>query len=122
MTGPRVELCEDGDVVVARLAGDVDLADTATVASRILAAVSNAATGLVVDLTAVRYLDSAGIQMLFEFARQLEAGRQGMAVVIGGASPLRSLAEMTGLHQALSVCASEADAVAAARLGAIRRY
>lgn len=122
MTGTQVDIHQDADVVVARLTGDVDLAGTPAVAGQVLAAVSNTVAGLVVDLTAVRYLDSAGIQMLFEFTRRLEAGRQGMAVLLGAGSPLRTLLDMTGLHQAVALCDTEAEAVAAARRGAIRGY
>ena len=122
MNDPRVEVRTDPDVVIARLSGDVDLACTSTVAAEVLPAVTNAAAGLVIDLTGVRYLDSAGIQMLFEFARQLEAGRQGIAVVAGDGSPLRSLFDITGLHHVLTVCATEAEALAAVQRGAIRRY
>lgn len=117
-----VDVSEVEGVVVARLSGDIDLADTAQVTSRVLGAVTNESRGLVVDLSAVRYLDSAGVQMLFEFARALEAGRQSMAVVVGDASPLRRLLDITGVPQAVVVSADEAGAVEAVRSGAGRRY
>lgn len=119
---PDLDIDVESGVVVARLVGEVDLGDTATVRARVLAAVSNDAVGLVVDLSATRYLDSAAIQMLFEFTRQLEAGRQAIAIVVPAGSALRSLVEITGLHQAAAICPSRADAVAAVLGGAGRRY
>ena len=122
MIAPRVDVEADGDVVVATLAGDVDLSNTAAVAGVVLNAVPNDACGLVVDLSLTRYLDSSGIQMLFEFTRLLEAGRQSIALVIGPESPVRTLVELTGLHHAAAVRATRDEAVAAVRAGEGRRY
>ena len=117
-----IDVRDESGVVVASVAGDVDLGDTAEVNGRVLGAVTNEAIGLVVEMTGVRYIDSAGIQMLFQFARALEAGRQTMALVIGADSPLRGLLDITGLPQAVPVCADVAAAVASVRAGGDRRY
>ncbi|MDQ1508119.1 MAG: hypothetical protein QOD57_5846, partial [Actinomycetota bacterium] len=80
MSARGVEMERQGDVVVARLEGDIDLANTAAVAATVLGGVPNDTLGLVVDLTDVRYIDSVGIRMLFAFIRALHAARQGMAI------------------------------------------
>lgn len=122
MTPVDIDVRDESGVVVASVAGDVDLGDTAEVNGRVLGAVTNEAVGLVVEMTGVRYIDSAGIQMLFQFARALEAGRQTMALVVGTESPLRGLLDITGLPQAVPVCADVPSAVAAVRSGGDRRY
>lgn len=113
---------DDAGVVVASVTGDVDLGDAAELNGRVLGAVTNESAGLVVELTGVRYIDSAGIQLLFQFARALEAGRQAMALVLDGASPLCGLLDITGLPQAVPVCADVAAAVRAVLAGGTRRY
>jgi anti-sigma B factor antagonist len=58
----RVEQ-RDG-VVVARVTGDLDLSDAAQMEADVLAAVTASNGPLVVDLTAVTFIDSAGVRGL----------------------------------------------------------
>lgn len=95
-----VDLTVVGDVVVASVGGDIDLANTPTVSAKILEAVPNDAQGLVLDLSGVRYIDSVGIRMLFNFVRTLHASRQGMAIALPAASPVRKLLKITHLDEA----------------------
>jgi anti-sigma B factor antagonist len=110
-----VEVSRAGDVVVARLDGDIDLANTPTVSAKVLEAIPNDAFGLVVDLSEVRYIDSVGIRMLFTFVRALQASRQGMAVAVPPDSPVRKLLKITHLDEATVIRGSVDDAVAALR-------
>jgi anti-sigma B factor antagonist len=111
-----VEVSRAGDVVVARLDGDIDLANTPTVSARVLEAVPNDASGLVVDLSGVRYIDSVGIRMLFTFVRALQASRQSMALAVPPESPVRKLLKITHLDEA-TVFRPSALAEAGRRLG-----
>jgi STAS domain len=49
---------------VARLTGEIDLSNAPSLERTMLDSVPNTATGMVVDLSGVSYLDSAGIRML----------------------------------------------------------
>lgn len=71
----------DEDVVVVRVAGEIDMSNAANVADEIMERVSNEAIGLVVDLTDVSYLDSAGIRMLLEIAKRLGWRAQILRIV-----------------------------------------
>ncbi len=71
----------DEDVVVVRVAGEIDMSNAANVADEIMEEVSNEAIGLVVDLTDVSYLDSAGIRMLLEIAKRLGWRAQILRIV-----------------------------------------
>ena len=88
----RLKISDDGaraararaarDVLVARVSGEVDLSNAASVTDRLIEATPNSATALVLDLSGTRYLDSSGVRMLFELAQrlrnrgqELEAGR-----------------------------------------------
>lgn len=111
MITPRPKITQDGDIVLAELEGEFDLSNTVDLGDHLLRAVPNDAVGLVVDLSAVRYLDSAGIRVLFEIARKLAACRQGLALSLPENSSLRRLLEVTGVDSAIMICSSRADAI-----------
>ena len=69
-------------VTVARLPADVDAANADAVSAEIMANTGNQSPALVIDLTATRYLDSAGIDMLFRLHERLQARRQRLLVVV----------------------------------------
>jgi len=63
------------EICVATLSGEIDLSNRDSVAQQLEAAVDDG-LDLVVDLEPLRYLDSAGIRMLFELqGRLVERGR-----------------------------------------------
>jgi anti-anti-sigma factor len=99
-------------VVVARLPYEVDLAIADTVGSDLLAAVANEATGLVIDLSGTRYLDSAGISMLFRTRDRLRDRRQRVGVVCPPGSPLARLLEIVALDSAMPVHTAQPEAIA----------
>lgn len=117
-----IEIETVGPVLIVRLRGDVDMASVPAVSAHVLDALTKDTAGLVVDLSGVRYLDSAGVHLLFDLARRLEAGRQGMAISLGATSPIRRLLEITNLDQAVAVCSTHDDAASAAEAGARRSY
>jgi anti-sigma B factor antagonist len=118
MNVPGVEISRQGDVIIARLDGEIDLANTPAVSAAVLEAVPNDAIGLVIDLSGVRYIDSVAIRMLFTFVRSLHDARQGMAIAVPPDSPVRKLLKITHLDEATEFRESVDDAVAALRDGA----
>ncbi len=117
-----LEVARRDDVVVARLEGDIDLANAETLSATILEAIPNDALGLVVDLGAVRYIDSVGIRMLFTFVRSLHASRQGMAVAVPPDSPVRKLLKITHLDEAALFRATADEALVALRESGTPQY
>jgi anti-sigma B factor antagonist len=121
MTGD-IEITVDGSVVVVRLRGEIDMTTTPTISAHVLDALTPDASGLIVDLTEIRYVDSGGVHLLFELARRLEAGRQGLALVVSDESPLRRLLKITNLAEAVAICTTHGDAMIAVGSGARRAY
>lgn len=115
MAAAPVDISIGDGIVIARVGGDIDISNRTTVASRILAAMENDAIGLVIDLGPVRYLDSAGISMLFEIARQLDTCRQRAGIALGDDSPLRKLLKITNIHEVVTLCSSVEECAAALR-------
>jgi len=122
MTGRSVEIIRRGDVIVARLEGDIDLANTPTVAAAVLEGVPNDAVGLVIDLSDVRYIDSVGVRMLYTFVRSLHASRQGMAIAVPQGSPVRKLLKITHLDESTLFRASVDEATGALQEGGTPHY
>jgi anti-anti-sigma factor len=117
MNGRGIDVTRQGDVVIARLSGEVDLANTPAVSAAVLEAVPNDAIGVVIDLAEVRYIDSVGIRMLFNFVRSLHASRQGMAVAVPPDSPVRNLLKITHLDEAAELRDTVDEAITALREG-----
>jgi len=94
-TNAEVKVGLEGASVVARLSGEVDMANASYVRDELLRAVPNDAVALVIDLTSVRYLDSAAVALLFEVARRLETRRQTLRLVLPPGSPLERVLVLT---------------------------
>ena len=93
---------QDGRVV-ATLAGDIDAGEVDRVNSQILAEVDNDVRVVLVDLTHVTYLDSSGIQLMFDLIRRFHAARQAVGIVVPESSPLSTLLKITHVHEACPV-------------------
>ena len=98
-----VILTENAGQVVARLAGDIDVSQVDQVTSAILGGVPNSVRTIVIDLSDVSYLDSTGIQMLFDLIRRFHSARQAIGVVVPTESPLSTLLKITHVHEACPV-------------------
>jgi anti-anti-sigma factor len=84
-----------GGMVVARLGGEVDMTNATYLRDELLASMPNDALALVIDLGGCRYLDSAGIEVLFDMARRLRRRRQELRLALPPGSPLRRLLDLT---------------------------
>ena len=89
--GAEISVTDTGQMLVASLAGEVDMTNAAYVREELSSAVPSQAHGLVLDLTDARYLDSAAIEVLFELSRRLVRRRQQLRLVVPRRSPLRRL-------------------------------
>ena len=78
----RLSLESDGNVELARVAGEVDASNVADLSRRLLAAVSNRSTALVLDLTETSYIDSSGINLIFDAAARMRNRRQQLRLVV----------------------------------------
>jgi anti-anti-sigma factor len=84
-------------VIVARLKGEIDMSNADDLGRMIGRSVSNAALGVILDLSGVTYLDSAGIRLLFELGNRLGQRGQRIGVAIGEEAPLRKVLRLTNV-------------------------
>lgn len=122
MSARGIDIEQRDDVVVVRLDGDIDLANTPSLSAAILEAIPNDVVGLVIDLAEVRYIDSVGIRMLFTFVRSLHDARQGMAVAVPPDSPVQKLLKITHLDEAAVLRTTVDEAIVALRESGTPQY
>ena len=100
---PNVTIGVQDGVVVAGLSGEIDLSNAAEITDALLRGVPNEALGLVIDLSEVSYLDSAGVRMLAELDHRLGWRAQMLRIVAPEASRSRRVLEIAGLERVLSL-------------------
>jgi anti-anti-sigma factor len=91
------------EVDVIRLDGDVDLARAPALREELRRRVANEDRGLVIDLGEVRYLDSAGVNVLFEVAEDLSNRGLRLGVVVPEGSLLDRVIELVDLRSVAAV-------------------
>ena len=86
-----------GQRVIITVDGEVDPSNARAVGREITDAVPNDALAVVLDLTAVEYLDSSGVQMIFELAERLEVRQQKLVVVAPPEAACRRVLDIVAL-------------------------
>lgn len=109
----RVDARREGRVAVAAISGEIDSSNVDRVMAGITAAVPNELDGLVIDLADVRYLDSAGVGLLFAVANGLTSSGQQLRVSLPQTSLIRRVLELTSANVVIPIDASVEAAVAA---------
>jgi anti-sigma B factor antagonist len=100
----------EGDLVVAIVAGEIDPSNARELGRQLNRAVPNDTMAVLLDMTEVHYLDSSGVQLIFEFAERLDARQQRLAVVVPEDSPARRVLEIVALDSTAPIAATRADA------------
>lgn len=93
----ELSLETEGSVVHATLRGDIDLSNTRGLREELNAAVTNTVSGVIVDLTEVTYLDSAGIHLFHRLREDLRAHGQRLKLVLPPDSIINATLRLAGL-------------------------
>ena len=101
-----------GDVIVARLTGELDIAGAPSTGNQIEEAVPTSARGLVVDMSELEFIDSSGVAMLFGLVRRLSSRRQELRVVAPAGRPVARVLEIVEFDRAAPVSLDVDSAVA----------
>ena len=88
------EFDERDGIVVARVGGEIDSSNASELRLALSERLPSATNALVLDLSDVTYLDSSGIQLLFELGKRLSARRQAMRLVVPADAPMRRVLEL----------------------------
>jgi anti-anti-sigma factor len=98
-------------VVVATVSGEVDMLTAPSLRTVVLAELADCAV-LVIDLTKVAFLGSAGLAVLVEASHEAQRRQVELRLVATGRSVRRPL-EITGLDEVLTTFPTRDDAVGA---------
>src|SRR5947209_18972820 len=101
MTG--IEVRYVGRVPVVRPRGDIDAASASLLHEEVSRRLPPDADELIMDLSATRYLDSAGIDVIFRLHERLRQRRAVLRVVLPPASPLQRLFAIVALPTAVAL-------------------
>jgi anti-anti-sigma factor len=109
---------ERDDVVVGALTGEVDLSNAADLERTITEAVPNSARGLVLDLSALSYVDSSGIRLLLSLAGSLRWRGQELILAVPEGSSCRRVFTLAGIGDSVPLEPNTDTAVARILSGA----
>lgn len=100
-----------GRTAVITAAGEIDLTNAQGLRDALLSALNAGALGLVVDLTAATFLDSAGVTALVRAARRATATEATLRLAVTSSSVLRVI-DLVGIGTLIEVHPGVAEAVA----------
>jgi anti-anti-sigma factor len=92
-----------GNVIVGRVAGEIESVNAQEMSTALAARLTSEVAGLVIDLSQVTYLDSAGIELLFDLARRLRTHRQRLRLVLPVDAPMRRVLELCDIARAAPI-------------------
>jgi anti-anti-sigma factor len=83
LTGePWIRVERDHPIPVVHVIGEFDISQAPSLRQSLMDAADNRDIGIVVDLTQTTYLDSAGVNILFELAEALKRRQLQLALVV----------------------------------------
>jgi anti-anti-sigma factor len=101
-----------GTVCLVRVHWEIDLSNAHEVSSEISGVMGQEAQRLVVDLSDITYLDSAGVALLLRLAERLRFRRRQLHLVVPRGSPVRRVLDFTGLPRVIPLESRLEDALA----------
>jgi anti-sigma B factor antagonist len=93
----EIALEERRGVKIARLAGEIDHANGSQVGRRLEKALAASKDGLVVDLSAVEFIDSSAISAFFRLARQAQEQGSALQLVVPDGSVVQRVLRVVAL-------------------------
>lgn len=113
----RLSLESDGDVELARVAGEVDASNVDQLSEKLLAAVPQDARALVLDLSETSYIDSSGIGLIFDAAARLRNRRQELRLVVPPRSFVGEVLSAVSMQESVPIDGALSDAMRAVASG-----
>ncbi len=95
-----------GELLFARLQGEIDMSNAEDLRDALTRLTPNSAIALVLDLSAVEYLDSAGIHLIYRLREGLGRRGQELRLVIPERSPVNDTLRLAGIGRDAATFAS----------------
>jgi anti-anti-sigma factor len=111
MNDCRVDTEVEGGVLIARLEGEIDIANVDRTRNALADAVTNDILRVVIDLSEVTYLDSAAINVFLSLLDRLRIRGQELRLVVPPDSPVLDALRYAGVVEILAIRESVGDAL-----------
>jgi anti-sigma B factor antagonist len=98
-------------VTVVEISGEIDMATRDVMADPLFAQLDIAPPALVLDLTKVEFMGSAGLAVLIEAYKLTRQGDTSLGIVVPGSSHVRRALEISGLLELLPIYRTTAEAL-----------
>jgi anti-sigma B factor antagonist len=105
MTLADLQIISREGAVIARVTGEIDMSNATYLRRAITDATPNEATGVVLDLSATDYIDSAGVHLLYRLGESLRNRGQNLRIVIPPDSPASDALRLAGVTRHVDVVA-----------------
>jgi anti-anti-sigma factor len=100
----RFDIARSDDEAVMVAAGEIDLASSPDLRRELHGMLDDGTRTIVLDLTAVTFIDSSGLGVLVGVLKRVnENGDGGRLELRGLSGPVRRVFEITGLHEVFDV-------------------
>jgi anti-anti-sigma factor len=111
MSDGRVSFEPKGHLLVARMAGEIDLSNAEQLGVTIADATPPDAQGVALDLTDVEHIDSYGIFVIHGLRQRLREHQATLVLVIPRNGRIHRAMELVGIHEFIPVKESLEDAL-----------
>jgi anti-anti-sigma factor len=102
-------------VPIVRLEGEIDLSNADGTFAMLSEVADGDAPALILDLSGLGYLDSAGVRLLFRLARSVVEDGGTLLVVVPHGAPVRRVLELADAPRMFGLEQTEEDALARLR-------
>jgi len=106
-----VDLVTQHGVWVARVRGEIDMSNADATLATLVRAMDADASALVVDLSELAYLDSAGVRLLFMLARRVEERSGRLRAVVPRGARIRRVLELADVEQMIALDETADEAI-----------
>jgi anti-anti-sigma factor len=111
----EVRIEREDRTVVAVVTGEVDMSNAASVREQIAESVTPDDDALVLDLSDLSFIDSAGLHSVIQLGTVLDERRQQLRICVPHGSPIGRAIEIIGLPREISVHSDRGEAMEAVR-------
>ena len=99
MTLADVQITLASSALIAHVTGELDMSNAEDVGATVIGATPSEAQGVILDLSGLDYLDSAGIYVIYGMRASLQARGQSLILVIPPASPVHDSLRLAGAER-----------------------
>jgi anti-anti-sigma factor len=108
----------EDETVVAIITGEVDMSNATSVRQQIAESVTPDDDAVIIDMSELSFIDSAGLHAMIELGTVLDERRQQLLLCLPPNSTIRRAIEIMGLPHAVSVYSDRSEAMDAVRASA----